>query len=232
MSLEIILYAGFLGVAPSLLWLWFWLKEDSKNPEPKMAITIAFIAGALSVLPAIALENYAEKYIKEFFATSVYTSALIIASWAFIEEVLKFLFAYFGAFRYSYYDEPIDAVIYMITVALGFAALENAMFLIKPLSEANIIESVLTGNLRFLGATLLHIMASSVVGVAMAASFHKKTTSKIYYITGAIILASVLHFTFNYSISVLNISLLSVFAYIWVGLVLLLLIFEKLKKLS
>jgi RsiW-degrading membrane proteinase PrsW (M82 family) len=31
------------GIIPSFLWLWFWLKEDKKNPEPKGVLTIVFI---------------------------------------------------------------------------------------------------------------------------------------------------------------------------------------------
>ena len=70
-------------------------------------------------------------------------------------------------------DEPIDAVIYMITVALGFSALENALFLSNLISTSSFAQSIITGNSRFLGATLLHVASSAAVGVMIGLSYYK-----------------------------------------------------------
>src|SRR3989339_737850 len=39
----LIAFAG--GVLPALVWLWFWLKQDRENPEPRGLITLSFVAG-------------------------------------------------------------------------------------------------------------------------------------------------------------------------------------------
>jgi len=49
----------------------------------------------------------------------------LVVLWAVAEESLKFIFAYLFVLRNKAVNEPVDVVIYMITVALGFAALEN-----------------------------------------------------------------------------------------------------------
>ncbi len=44
-----ILSIAFLGgVLPSLLWLWFWIKEESKKPEPKGLLAVVFILGMVA----------------------------------------------------------------------------------------------------------------------------------------------------------------------------------------
>ena len=43
------------GFIPSLLWLWFWLKEDS-HPEPRVNLIYTFIAGMVAVPIAMVFE--------------------------------------------------------------------------------------------------------------------------------------------------------------------------------
>jgi len=75
-----------------------------------------------------------------------------------IEEVLKFAIVFLWVNRRKDFDEPIDAMIYMIVAALGFAAVENVA---TALRAANSFELLA---MRFIGATLLHSLASGLVG--------------------------------------------------------------------
>ena len=45
------------GVAPALLWLWFWLKEDNQKPEPKGLIATIFFIGMICVIVVIPFQN-------------------------------------------------------------------------------------------------------------------------------------------------------------------------------
>lgn len=224
MEIQTILYAAFGGILPALLWVWFWNREDKLHPEPKRLIILTFIAGMVVVAIVIPLEKLA-------LALLVQTNLVVIA-WAAIEEVLKFAVAYFVVLHRREVDEPIDSIIYMLTIALGFAAAENTLFLLGPISNSGMLQSILTGNFRFLGATLLHVLASSVIGVAMALAFYRKKTTKIFIITAGVILSIALHAIFNFSIlKSEGGNLLQVFAFVWIGLVFLLLAFEKVKRL-
>lgn len=224
MSGQILFYALLGGIFPALLWLWFWLKEDSRCPEPRRLIILAFIAGMVTVPLVLPFQK---------FAAAHFVGTTVIVLWAAAEELLKFIAAYLLVLKRKDMNEPIDAIIYMITIALGFAAFENTLFLLNPIGDGDIIGSVLTGNLRFIGAMVLHTLASAVIGVAIALSFYKSAMVKRIYIFFGIILAIVLHTLFNFFIIQSNgEKLLEVFIFVWLGIIVLILFFEKIKRMK
>jgi RsiW-degrading membrane proteinase PrsW (M82 family) len=121
----------------------------------------------------------------------------------------------------------------MITIALGFSALENALFIWNPLIAGDYAGSFLTSNFRFLGATLLHVLASGTVGAFMAFSFYKKDILKIAYSTLGLFIAIVLHALFNFFImDASGEAILGVFMFVWMGVIVLFLVFEKVKQIE
>jgi RsiW-degrading membrane proteinase PrsW (M82 family) len=211
------------GFFPALAWLWFWNREDS-HPEPKRLIALAFIAGMLTVIFVIPIQKFVSGFILT--QTALYTA------WSIIEEVMKYLAARATVLWRHEDDEPIDPIIYMIAVALGFAALENTLFLMSPLAGSTALETIMTGNLRFVGATLLHVVSSAVVGLALALSFYKPHRVHGLYVLGGVILASALHSGFNFLI--LNspeAQLFRTFAYVWVGVIAVLALVEYAKRI-
>ena len=211
------------GFIPSLLWLWFWLKEDS-HPEPRSALISTFIAGMFAVPIAMILE-----YLVLLPAGLVGSFSFLV--WAFIEEILKYGAARKTAFCKSCFDEPIDAVIYMITAALGFASLENTLFIIKTFNDGGILSGVDIGNMRFIGATLLHTASSAIVGAFIAFSLRKnKKNMKRNTIIG-IVVAGLLHFAFNYLIIESGGgNILKVLMPLWFIIIVLIFVFEKVKS--
>jgi RsiW-degrading membrane proteinase PrsW (M82 family) len=114
-----------------------------------------------------------------------------------IEEYAKYLPVKLWILRRPDFDEPIDAMIYMMTSALGFAAIENALFLL-PVFHESIFAGLEITTGRFLGANLLHALTSGIVGFFLArAWFHPKRT---HFIAIGITLAALLHTGFNYFI--------------------------------
>ena len=241
-SLQTILFALLGGVLPALLWLWFWLKEDKARPEPRGLLILTFVLGMVSVLFAIFFENIAVKFLTgEFFSALILNSPLdfllresysIAIAAGPIEELVKYAAVALFVLGREANDEPIDAIIYMITVALGFAALENTLFLLNTLVHGEFIDTILTGNLRFFGATLLHTLASAVVGSALAISFYKTTAIRIVSTIIGIVIAIILHSLFNFFIIASNgEKILTIFFFVWIGIIALILLFEKVKKL-
>lgn len=211
------------GLLPALVWLWFWLRQDARCPEPRWLIAVGFIAGGISVAAALVLERM---------AAGIFTGAMLIVWWAAIEEVVKYLAAWFVMLRSRAYDEPVDALVYLITVALGFAAVENAFFLIKTFGDSSAVQTILTGNLRFIGATLLHVLASATIGAAIALTFYARTYVKRFATLAGVILAIVLHALFNLLIIRSNgDKLLLTFVIVWAGIIAVILAFEKAKRL-
>lgn len=233
-SIETIFYSILGGILPTLLWLWFWLREDKKNPEPKSRISLAFLSGMLAVWPAIELERYLCGLLNSGICSlGITPSFLLIFIWATIEEVLKYIGAFFSSFfRNRHYNEPIDAVIYMISVALGFSALENALFISNLIDTGLIPHSIITGNSRFIGATLLHVASSASIGVMMGLSFYKKGLVKFIFLLTGIISSIVLHTIFNLLIIKAGANIFFVFSGVWVLVVIIFAVIEKIKTVK
>lgn len=186
-----------LGFLPGLAWLFFFLQEDSAHPEPKRLIIYTFLITGLITIPALAAEflfedsitnlNWQNKVLVIFFGLAA------------IEEFFKFAAVYLFIRRNREFNEPLDAMIYMITGALGFATIENIAVLGNVFNNAPLgffLEtSIKTLSLRFIGATLLHALASAIVGYYWAVGFLVKK-EKIH-IWGGLIIAILVHTGFN-----------------------------------
>lgn len=217
--------ALFGGTLPALLWLWFWLKEDNQKPEPKGLIATVFFIGMITVVFTIPLQKIVQSTVSDHNWQTI--------GWASIEELIKYLAVVFILYKTDHIDEPIDWPIFLITSALGFAALENTLFLIKPLSLNQATVGLLTGQLRFLGSTLLHAVASGTIGIALGLSFYMGKYVKKLYLLGGIILAIALHSTFNFFIIDTNgNNFLRVLGFLWVVTIIIMLLFEKLRRMS
>jgi len=178
-----------IGIVPGLIWLTFFLKEDI-HPEPRRLIFYTFLVGAMMSLPVLASQFIFQKTLS---LIGQFDLALIIGL-ALIEEVFKFFAAYLAIFKNPNFDEPIDAMIYTITAALGFATIENIFITLG--TDINQIASLTS--LRFVGATFLHALASALVGYQWAKGIISQMTAK--FVFKGLIYAIALHSFFNYLI--------------------------------
>ncbi|MDR3547620.1 MAG: PrsW family glutamic-type intramembrane protease [Candidatus Pacebacteria bacterium] len=239
-SMSAIGYAVLGGVAPALVWLFFLLREDARCPEPRTLIFLAFLGGMITVPLVLPLESLSYNYALAHFTECVADSTClpIIVMWATIEEAMKYTVAAALILWRKDVDEPMDIVIYMITVALGFAALENTLFLLSRFADGQVFGAagaLALDNLRFIGSTLLHVVASSAVGFALAFSYRQVTTVGGYAIRASaaafgLILAIALHTLFNFLIINQNGSdTIAAFFVVWTGAVVFFALFEVLK---
>ncbi len=221
-----IILAFLSGFIPALIWLWFWLKEDIHPESPKM-ITLSFLGGMVAVLFVLPLQQFVLTRIPD-------PNTLSYILWATIEELFKFLLVYSIAIRNkTLADEPVDDMIYLIISALGFVTFENTLFLIAPFHSGDFIGAIITGNLRFVGASLMHVVSSGTVGMFLALSFYKKRAARSVYLFIGLILAITLHTVFNlFIIRRLEGNMFFIFGLVWLGIIVLLLLFEKVKHIT
>jgi RsiW-degrading membrane proteinase PrsW (M82 family) len=131
------------------------------------------------------------------------------------------------------YNEPIDAFIYMMTAALGFTALENTFYLLAPLLQGDTMGGIMTTNLRFMGASLLHVVASGALAICISYGFYAPTYKKIFFWIYGLILATVLHTLFNYFIIIATEeSTFLVFSFVWLTTIILILALERVKAIK
>jgi len=108
-----------LAVAPAAILLKYVLIKDKYEPEPLRLVAKTFFLGALSTLAAIVLElifNLPIPYVREF------------VSVALIEEGLKFLVVMLAAYHSPHFNEVMDGIVYGVAASLGFATVENIIY--------------------------------------------------------------------------------------------------------
>jgi RsiW-degrading membrane proteinase PrsW (M82 family) len=162
---------------------------------------------------------------------------LVVVIAPFIEELLKLLFAYTICLRRKVNDEPIDASIYMLTTALGFAAVETALFLTQPLAQGHVLDTFIAGNFRSIGPMLIHLICSAILGIFIGLAFYQSRFKKFLFLVMGFIISLILHSLFNFFISLnestQNISFFWVAVLeTWILVVVLLALFERVKKVA
>lgn len=199
MTLGFAILLVVLGLVPSLIWLAFFIKKDI-HPEPKYLVTKVFLMGIIISPLAIILELGLTWLSGTFSIDALAANTPAFFLWAaFVEEFTKFLAVYFIALRSPEFDEPIDAMIYMMVAGLGFAAIENTLVLFRTIPSGT--QAALTvWVLRSTGATLLHALSSSLVGYFLAMAWFFRQHHRKLLIVG-LLLATLFHFSFNMFLS-------------------------------
>jgi len=194
-----------LGLAPSFIWLLFYLRKD-RHPEPKRMVLRVFLWGALMGPAAIILQILSRWSCAPTFEWSSFIATLgqndyrsflnVIVFAPIIEEYLKYAVVKWQVLKNPVFDEPLDAMLYLIISALGFAAIENLLniFLAPGLTlEFAVSQSIM----RFLSATFLHTLCSGLFGYFIALSLLNFKKRRLFFWSG-FCLAVAFHGLYNY----------------------------------
>jgi RsiW-degrading membrane proteinase PrsW (M82 family) len=159
------------------------------------------------------------------------TEALII--YVILEELIKFGLVAIITFPSRFLTDPIDYTIYLVTGALGFSGLENTLYLLNPVIANNVGQTLVTGNLRFLGATVLHTVTAGILGIALGIAYYRGAFAKTFHLAFGLLFAIGLHSTFNYFIlsettRLTNLAILG----IWFVAIIVFIVFRRLKALQ
>lgn len=206
-----------LGLAPSIIWLLFFLRKDV-HPESNRMIILVFLLGMV-IVPAVAIvecipigfniNGEIKCFLPSFLENFPWGGLLyIFLGVAAVEEIAKYLVVKFKVLRDPEFDEPLDVMLYMIIAALGFAAIENILVLFSPEKPLVILEASFIILFRFVGATFLHALSSGTIGYFLARSFFSpKQKGKLLFAGFA--LGICLHGLFNLSIIKIGESLMA-----------------------
>ena len=198
------------GVLPSLVWLFYYLRKDL-HPEPKKMILKVFLYGVIITIPTFIIQIGLSEILKQLQSFAFFQFSLItnVLKWfliiAFTEELLKYLVVRTVIFKSRELDEPLDIMLYMVVAALGFATVENIFYLFSPVYNTfdEFIKTTITISfVRFIGATFLHTLCSSLLGYFLTLGHLRKNTIKLTVI--GIFLATLLHGLYDFSIITLS----------------------------
>ncbi|GBD34160.1 Protease PrsW [bacterium HR34] len=187
-------FAIIFAFLPSILWLLFFLFQD-KKPEKKLLIVKTYILGAIIVIPVIALESLFGGALGGYQINSEFVLIFLLMAFivAPLEEYFKYLSAKLSSFGRYFFDEPTDAVVYLITAALGFAGIENVFYVISLQNNYEFFSVVI---MRGLLPVLLHALSSGFLGYFLALSFYN-IKKEGYYKKLGFLAAITFHTIFN-----------------------------------
>jgi RsiW-degrading membrane proteinase PrsW (M82 family) len=162
MPISLSLFCIALATLPSLFWFLFWWFKDNQK-EPRWVILLAIIGGILS-----ALVLFPFRY---SFGNINWIFLILIA--AVSEEILKSLAEVVVVEKYyNKFDQVIDGIIYAVSVAMGFALVENIVYLLEIGKEEGITANFwLTYSVRSIVTTFAHGIFTSIFGFAYALAY-------------------------------------------------------------
>lgn len=171
--ISVLMLATALALGPTILYalLLWWLDRYEKEPLP--LLLVAFVWGAVpAIIIALVLELVAGFSLKEIIVTDQtreLTEAGLIAP--LVEEAVKaiILVVLFLAFKREF-DDVLDGVIYGAMVGLGFALVENVLYLTTSAFEGGVPDMNRVLGLWVLRAGIFglnHSMFTAFTGAAL-----------------------------------------------------------------
>lgn len=179
-----------LAVAPSLALGVFVYWKDKFDKEPFHLLVKCFFIGALTCIPAA----LAEVFLDEFFQPGQYgIPGLFISTFLFIaliEEGVKFIGTHWFAYGKKAFDEPYDGITYAVMVSLGFATLENILYVLEG--------GLHVALLRMFTAVPAHVTFGIIMGYYLGLA--KFRNNSAWYKFLGLAGATVLHGAYNFSL--------------------------------
>lgn len=124
-----------LSILPGILIIIYIYKRDKYDKEPKKAVLLCVFLGALSCFPAalstLGIQSLIgvnpvieeESSIIKLFLFSVMGVGLF-------EEFSKYIFVIVYPYKKGFFNEPMDGIVYAVAVSMGFAILENILYVL------------------------------------------------------------------------------------------------------
>lgn len=121
-----------LALAPALICLIYIFIRDKYEKEPIRLLIIGVLAGALITLPIIRTSGFIVVLMPitlSQFGEAVFTSFAVAG---FTEEGFKFAVLFFLIWHNRNLNEKMDGIVYAVFISLGFAAVENFLYVLHP----------------------------------------------------------------------------------------------------
>ena len=189
--MELLAYP-ILAIAPGIFWLWFFIRGRSYRPNPRRLLAFAFFLGMLFVPPAAVLEfvllgDVDLDRLGEMGLASVAAMMLFVVGP--VEEASKFLAVRLGPYRSLYFDEPSDGLEYAAAASLGFASLENLVYILSFGPAVMIVRAPIS--------TLGHVIWGSFWGYGLGVQAQHGRRGRRLWLAVSLVVAAALHGAFN-----------------------------------
>ena len=152
-----------LAILPGILIIIYIYKKDKVEKEPWRLIFRLMLLGALSCVPASIMESLIDGAMPAWPEGSLpYALSMAFVSAAFCEELCKYAFLRFGSWNNPEFGYRFDGIVYGVAVAVGFAVLENILYVTQ--------YGFYTGLVRAVMAVPLHAFCGVFMGIFFGAA--------------------------------------------------------------
>ncbi len=185
----VILLASLAPVFIILLYIYF---RDKYDREPIGLLVKAVIAGMLVVIPVlfvgkilIAIEPAMGKI-----GNAAYHAFVVAGT---TEEVFKFIILYLLVWKSPSFNEKFDGIVYAVFVSLGFAAVENVLYVMEG--------GLQTAMIRAITAVPAHALFGVTMGYYLGIA-HMYDELRKTYLRKAILIPILLHGVYDFILMV------------------------------
>lgn len=178
-----------LAMAPGAAIVLYIYLKDKHEREPLSLLLVSFFYGVVSIAVTLVISwpVNALLILREHDLVHEFYDAFFKV--AFVEELSKFLFVRFILFPNKNFNEPFDGIVYAVMVSMGFATLENIMYVFSYGFE--------TGILRMFTAVPAHATFGVLMGFFLGKAKFSHT-KKLYYSLVGLIAATFFHGAYDY----------------------------------
>ena len=196
-----------VAIIPSLFLCLYVYKKDVVEKEPIDMLVRLFFLGVLMTAPtfyveqsllsltSIETDNYLNCFITSFF---------IVAT---VEEGFKYLILYFGSWKNKNFNHKFDAIVYAVFISLGFATLENILYVDKYGTSTAFIRAIISVPAHAFYAISSGFFLGLAKNYAIKKDNSRATRLKIF----GILIPIILHGTFDFLLLTNNDVLLGIF---------------------
>ena len=181
-------YLFLLAVAPAAFWLWYFYNKDRYEPEPLSWILLVYIFGIVVTIPVAFIEGSLSIIVPEFL--------IVVLVAPIVEEAGKYLVVKKTVWESLEFDEPVDGIIYAAAAGLGFATLENVIYVFSAV-ETSLLLALQMGLLRALFSVPGHVLFSAMWGYSLGKARFIPQEQRTGVIATGLILAMAFHALFN-----------------------------------
>ena len=123
---------GLLAILPGILLVVYIYNKDAVEKEPKGLLIKLFLFGCLSIIPVYFVEGFLQSVYPAFEDGSfAYSLTIGFLCAALVEELFKLVALFIGSWWSKAFDYRFDAIVYAVAIAVGFATIENIMYVFQ-----------------------------------------------------------------------------------------------------
>jgi RsiW-degrading membrane proteinase PrsW (M82 family) len=186
-----------IGAALPVLLILLWTRYRDRLPEPPKVVFITFLLGALATIPILIVNVLLVAVFGFPESVTTIRDALVMSfiSAALVEELFKFAVLRGYAARHDAFDEPYDGIVYGVAASLGFAFVENLLYVF--MTSTSFDERLVVAVMRAILSVPLHANCGAIMGFAIGVARFSQGPARIAWTLFGLGAAIVLHGVYN-----------------------------------